>query len=79
MIDTSKQILQDREAFCSAFFGEECCNTNDEVSSLEEIDEAISDCKAMLDYSIDLNDKNEIAFWRKLLQKNKMQRRLLVS
>lgn len=73
-----KQYLQQSEEFYKAMFGEECC-PEDENVTLQELDDAINDCKAMLDYSIDLNDKSEISFWRKLLQKNKMQRRLLVS
>lgn len=73
-----KQYLQQGEEFYKAMFGEECC-CEEEDATLQELDVAIADCQAMLDYSIDLNDKNEIAFWRKLLQKNKMQRRLLVS
>lgn len=73
-----KQYLQQSEEFYNAMFGEECCH-EDENITLQELDLAINDCQAMLDYSIDLNDKSEISFWRKLLQKNKMQRRLLIS
>lgn len=54
-----------------------CCDENE--ATIEELDEAILNCTAMLQYSIDLNDKNEIAYWRKLLQENKVQRRMLTA
>lgn len=52
------------------------CNNQ---STIEELDEAIDDCIAMLQYSIDVNNKDEIFFWRKLLQGNKVQRRMLLN
>lgn len=74
-----KNTLQSQRDFYAAFMGDEtqCCSM--EESSIEELDEAISDCMTMLQYSIDQNDKNEISYWRKLLQENKVQRRMLIA
>lgn len=74
-----KNTLQSQRDFYAAFMGDEtqCCSM--EEFSIEELDEAISDCMAMLQYSIDQNDKNEISYWRKLLQENKVQRRMLIA
>lgn len=74
-----KNTLQSQRDFYTALMGDEipCCAV--EESAIEELDEAIADCIAMLQYSIDQNDKNEISYWRKLLQENKVQRRMLIA
>lgn len=73
-----KMTLQQQREFYAAFFGEEPCPANNELTA-KELDEAIADCQDMLQYSIDHNNKEEISFWRKLLQENKVQRRLLTT
>ncbi len=73
-----KVTLQQQRDFYSAFMGEEICLDQKEVSK-EQLDEAISDCQSMLQYSIDQNWKEEISYWRKLLQENKVQRRMLTT
>lgn len=75
---SQKQTLQSQRDFYFAFMGEPPCY-DDSSATIEELDEAINDCYAMLQYSIDLKDKNEISYWRKLLQKNKVQRRMLTA
>ena len=74
-----KNTLQSQRDFYAALMGDEtlCCAI--EESTIEELDEAIADCIAMLQYSIDQNNKSEISYWRKLLQENKVQRRMLVA
>ena len=74
-----KNTLQSQRDFYAALMGDEtpCCAI--EESTIEELDEAIADCIAMLQYSIDQNDKSEISYWRKLLQENKVQRRMLIA
>lgn len=43
---------------------------------MKDFDEAIDDCKNMLLYSLDMQNKKEIAFWRKMLQQTKTDKRL---
>lgn len=78
-----KDTLQAERKFYAAFMGDQpsCCyeNSVEDSATIEDLDEAIADCNAMLQYSIDLNDKNEISYWRKLLQENKVQRRMLTA
>lgn len=75
-----KITLKEQEDFYVALMGEDvCCNGDNNQSTIEELDEAIDDCIAMLQYSIDVNNKDEIFFWRKLLQGNKVQRRMLLN
>ena len=45
------------------------------MASIEEIDEGIGECEAMLYYSIHKGDDEEVAFWRRMLQKNKVAKR----
>lgn len=73
-----KVTLQQQRDFYSDFMGEELCPDQKEVSK-EELDEVILDCQSMLRYSIDLNNKEEVSYWRKLLQENKVQRRMLTA
>lgn len=73
-----KQTLQSQLDFYFALMGESPCY-DDHPVTIEELDEAISDCYEMLQYSIDHNDKEETSYWRKLLQENKVQRRMLVA
>lgn len=73
-----KNTLQSQRDFYAAFMGEpQCCERTE--TTIEELDEAINDCYAMLQYSIDHKNKEEISYWRKLLQENKVQRRMLIA
>lgn len=56
------------------FIDSDCPNTLD--GNIAEYEEAISDCYGMLDYSIQINNKSEIKFWRQQLQKIKTEKRL---
>ena len=78
MKKNQKQTLQSQRDFFSAFFGEEVC-CGEQSATIEELNDAINDCMAMLQYSIDRNDKNEIFYWRKLLQENKVRRREMLT
>lgn len=73
-----KQTLQSQRSAYFTLMGKESCCPEYEATA-EELDEAIDDCKAMLDYSLDRKDKEEIAYWRKLLQENKVARRALTA
>ena len=73
----SKNTLQKQRNFYAAIFGESCPETGN--SNLKEIDNAIEDCRAMLYDAIDRSDQNEISYWRKMLQENKVQRREILS
>lgn len=73
-----KQTLQSQRDFYFSLMGESPCY-DEHPATIEELDEGISDCYAMLQYSIDHNDKEEISYWRKLLQENKVQRRMLTT
>lgn len=70
--------LQERECFMSDFYGEPCCPDNQNLS-LDEIDENIEECSAMLNHFIQTSNKKEIAFWRKMLQQAKVQRRSILN
>lgn len=75
-----KQTLQSQRNFFSAFYGDGFCECSvEERGSLEEIEMAIEECKMMLQESIDRNDKDEIFYWRKMLQENKVNRRELLN
>lgn len=50
-----------------------CCGG--EMLDPHEYDESIMDCMGMLQYSIALGDKEEIAFWRRMLQETKVAKR----
>ena len=77
-MEKKKQTLQSQRDFYFAFMGESPCY-DDHPATIEELDEAINDCYAMLQYSIDHDNREETSYWRKLLQENKVQRRMLVS
>lgn len=69
--------LQDAEHLYGEIFGETC--PVEDSTSLSDIERSIEDCAAMLDYSLETADKNEIKFWRRMLQKAKVQRRELLA
>lgn len=73
-----KTTLQQQRDLYSDFMHEDTCPEQEEVSK-EKLDEAISDCQIMLQYSIDRGDKEEVSYWRKLLQENKVLRRLFTT
>lgn len=74
----AKNTLESQRKFYAAIFGEECCpiQTNFNINDIED---AIAECEAMLCEAIHRSDKDEISYWRKLLQENKVQRRELLS
>ena len=76
-----KQTLQSQREFYAAFFGDgfgcECAMKF--TGTKEELNEAIAENTMMLQDSIDQGDKDEIAYWRKLIQEQKTLRRLLTT
>lgn len=80
MAKEHKVTLQEQREFIFAIYGDDFCVCNgEEKSSLEEIENAIADCKMMLQEAIERSDKAETAYWRKALQENKVCRRELLS
>ncbi len=73
-----RTLKKERDMYRSMFGDDSILEENNHLTE-KELDEAIEDCKAMLQYSIDRKDKVEIAYWRKLLQENKVQRRQLTA
>lgn len=73
-----KRTLQVDRDFYSDFYGDTSCNSVEEPD-LDELENSITDCIEMLRYSIDHNNKEEIHFWRKMLQENKVLRRKLIA
>lgn len=70
--------MQDAQAEYSAFMSDDSCITELE-SGLSDIARNIEECGAMLDCAIHRADKDEISFWRRMLQKAKVQRRELLA
>lgn len=81
MAKKHKTTLQDQREFVSAFYGDDFCGgcIEEREATLEEIESAIEDCEMMLQESIERSDKAEIAYWRKVLQENKVSRREMLS
>lgn len=69
--------LQDAQAGYFSFMGNSCCA--EPPPELSAIQNNIDECSAMLLYAIDRADKNEISFWRRMLQAAKVQRRELLA
>lgn len=74
-----QQYLQDREQLYVSLYGEEPCPESTVELSDSEMKESIAECECMLQHFIDISDQEEISFWRKMLQKNKVQRRELLN
>ena len=73
MANTS-EMAYDRDNFYLEFAGG-CSAMAEDMASIEEIDEGIGECEAMLYYSIHIGDTEEVAFWRRMLQRNKVAKR----
>lgn len=74
-----KNTLHERMQHYTAIFGEDSCCPKENKCSIEEINQAIGECKAMLYEAIERSDRQEISFWRKMLQENKVQKREMLS
>ena len=73
-----KNTLQKQREMYSMMFGDSGCPVN-ENCTLEEIEQSIEECKSMLTEAISRSDKDEISYWRKLLQENKVHRREILN
>ena len=49
------------------------------MNELQEINKHINECYAMIDHFIQLNNSEEIAYWRKMLQNAKLYKRRLLN
>lgn len=76
-------IEQERQ-FYSSFMGEqdidekEFLTREEYLEELHEYNDAIVEIQCMIEYSLDVNDKNELKYWRRLLNQTKADRRKLV-
>ncbi len=74
----SKRI-QSGEEFVRGFYGEDrSCEMSENLSETEW-QQSINDCYSMLQYSLDRQDKDEVAFWRRMLQRAKVEKRSMAS
>ena len=71
-------LQQEREAIL-AFFGDEDICYSESALTRSELDEAIGECHCMMLYAIDRGDKEDAAYWRKMIQENKIKRRQLAT
>jgi len=72
MKKVSNNTLAAQRELIFSMYGETC---SEEEYELSDLDSAIADCEEMVRYSIERCDKEEVAYWRKLLQENKVLRR----
>lgn len=69
--------MQETRTEYAAFMGETC--VAEPTPRLSELENNIEECKAMLNCAIYRADKEEISFWRRMLQTAKVQRRELLA
>ena len=69
--------MQDAQSSYFTFMGDSCCA--ELTPELDDVERSIEECEAMLDRAIYRADKNEISFWRRMLQTAKVQRRELLA
>lgn len=69
----SSEKAYDRDIFLSQFIGCEC-NEPDNIE-LSEYDKSISEINAMIQHSIDIGNMEEVAQWRKMLQRTRVDKR----
>lgn len=69
--------MQEANTEYVSFMGETC--VAEPTLRLGEIENNIEECKSMLDRAIYRADKEEINFWRRMLQTAKVQRRELLA
>lgn len=62
-----KQLMAD-------LIGCECFGINENVK-LSDYDDAILKIMTMIEYNIDIGDKEEVADWRRMLQQTKVEKR----
>lgn len=62
-----KQLMAD-------LIGCECFGINENVK-LSDYDDAILEIMTMIEYNIDIGDKEEVADWRRMLQQTKVEKR----
>lgn len=66
--------VYDRERFILDMTGGDCCANNDNTD-ISEYDRSIDEINGMIQYFIDSGNKKEVADWRKMLQRAKVEKR----
>ncbi len=88
MKKNSSEAAFERKQFLLDFINPEAANeaveklpeTNEEfLRELREYDEGIADCHDMFLYFKDINDEEEMAFWRRMEQEAKTAKRLMMK
>lgn len=69
--------MQEARTEYFAFMGNSC--GVEPIPALSDIEQSIEECRAMLNCAINRTDKEEINFWRRMLQTAKVQRRELLA
>lgn len=69
--------MQDARTSYFSFMGDSCCA--EFTPELDDVERSIEECEAMLDRAIYRADKDEVSFWRRMLQTAKVQRRELLA
>lgn len=70
----------ERDKIMMAFVGENCPDNGNYASLDEEYEayrDSLDEINSMIQYSQDINDADEVAFWRRLLMRTKMEMREL--
>lgn len=71
------ETVRAQKKFLLAFLDSECCVPTNKTT-ISDYRESIAEMKNMLQYSIDVNDKNEIKFWRSQIQTAKEEMRIAI-
>lgn len=69
--------MQEAQSEYFAFMGDSCGIVS--TPTLSDIEQSIEECRSMLDHAIYRADKNDINFWRRMIQTAKVQRRELLA
>lgn len=69
----SSEKAYDRYVFLREFVGCKCGDQED--ISLSEYKKSISEINAMIQHNIDIGNQEEIAYWRKMLQRTRVEKR----
>lgn len=69
----SSEKAYNRDVFLREFVGCKCGDQED--IQLSEYEKSISEINAMIQYNIDIGNQEEIAYWRKMLQRTRVEKR----
>lgn len=73
MIKNSSERKYYQDKFILDFLDSPCPEVECDDS---EYNESMAECRAMIEYNQDINNKSEVKFWRQQLQKIKTEKRI---